>query len=106
MKLNLKRNELEGLHLLLTESLQFIKPVTIADKLVHELADSLNERIRKKMHRIQYYGNTNYGIKLNSIEAYALYVYCQHLDQSIKEMYAYESMVAHRVVMAIDQECA
>lgn len=106
MKLNLNRNQLEGLHLLLTESLRYIKPIVIADKLIHELVDRLNERLRVKMHRVINYGNTSYSIKLNTIEAYALYVYCQSLPDDIKSMYVYESNTAHRIVMELDKEYA
>ncbi|AEL23874.1 hypothetical protein Cycma_0089 [Cyclobacterium marinum DSM 745] len=102
------QRRLEALHILLTAALKTFLPADIPEKLLYELVDKLNDRIRAKMKKSLYDNRQGYSLKLNSVEAKALYCWYRHIELSMKEAghYTYEMIVANDIIHLIDKEYA
>lgn len=108
MTIKLNKRQLEALHTLIGAALNMIRPQNIADSLVHELVDGINDRIRAKLKKSEYDSRTGYSLKLKSIDAKALHVWYLNIESRINEgnAYHYESLVAREVIHQIDKEYA
>lgn len=80
----------------------------MAEKLLHELVDKVNDRIRAKIKKAQYDNRQGYNLKLNSVDAKALYCWYRHIELSVNESghYTYEMIVANDIIHLIDKEYA
>jgi hypothetical protein len=108
MRLKLTKTQLEGLHLILTQSLNRTEPDNIPDALIHELVDKLNERVRSRVRKAMGTSQNGYGLTLNSVEAKALYCWWMRVqdDEYWPMHYRYESIVMNKVAHDIDREYA
>ncbi|WP_143960258.1 hypothetical protein [Litoribacter populi] len=106
MNFKLNRTQLEGIHYLLTAALRMHQPTNMADSLLTELVDGVNDRIRAKIKKAEFNNKTGFSLKLNSKEAKALYCWFNQIEQSMGEHYQYECIITRQIVNDIDKEYA
>jgi hypothetical protein len=102
------QRRLEALHTLLTAALKTFQPSDMPEKLLYELVDKINDRIRAKLKKNQYDNRVGNSLKLNSVDAKALYCWYRHIELGMNETghYTYEMIVAKDVIHLIDKEYA
>lgn len=107
MKLNLTKDKLSALHLLLSSCIEQWPAENVADSLVVEILKGLIERLYTRIRRLQNNSNAGANIKISNIEAMALHVYWTNMEAVINATYSdhtYEFIVMRNVVYQIDKE--
>ena len=107
MKIKLTLTQLEALLVLLTVMIKAHKPKDMAAKLLHELVDSVADKVARKIKKATSSAKVEHSLTLTSVEAMALHCwYSQRQTWETNQAYKYESIVTQDVVNRIDQEYA
>lgn len=106
MKVSLTKQQLEGLHLLVTISLAELKPITIPDKLVWSLMDKLNERMRDKIRKMRSERRIDLKMTWSLEESAAFWFFLKAVREEMQQDYKYEIIVADRIYHEIEYEYA
>jgi hypothetical protein len=106
MNIKLTKERLEALHVLLNAALHIFRPTTMSDMLLNEIVDKVNDRIASKLRKSAYDNRVGYGLKLNSVDARALYIWYQRNMRQVElsENFHYESIVANEVMNQIERQ--
>lgn len=106
MNIKLTKDRLEALHVIVQAALQTFTPVSMSDKLLYELVDKINDRMRDKIRKANYNNQIGWGLKLNSVDAKAFYVWYTAIESRVQiaEHYRYEAIIARDVINKIDKE--
>jgi len=106
MTIKLTKQQLDALHLLLRVLLHLNRPTKIADKLLIELVEIIEQKVAKKIKQCEHDNRKGYSLKLSSIDSKALYCFLTQQKHRVEESYQFEVIVANRIVRDIDQEYA
>lgn len=106
MKVKLTKTQLDGLHLLVSKSLEELEPVTIPERMVWSLMDKLNERLRVKIRKMRTETRIDLKMTWNVEEAGAFWLFVRVVRTEMEELYKYEMLVADRIYHEIDHEYA
>lgn len=106
IKLNLQ--QLEHVHYLLTEVLEQRRPADIAEKLLHEIVDKINERMRTRIRSRQNGSIAGTTFKLSPIEAMGFYTWYLQIGAAyFPDQYLYErNAIDSEIMNKIDREYA
>jgi len=106
MNIKLNKARLEALHVIVGAALHTFPPISMSDKLLYEIVDKINDRMRDKIRKATYNNQVGWGLKLNSVEAKAYYVWFNAISDRVQlaEHYRYESIIARDIVNLIDKE--
>lgn len=108
MTIKLSAQQFEHLHAMLTDVLDAYQPSNIPEKLLHEIVDGINEKMRKRIKKM-HFGNRRAGttLKLTSIEAKAFYTWYMQLSIDVPANYVYECIaIDSQFINPIDKEYA
>jgi hypothetical protein len=103
MKIKLTQNQVSGFHILLSHALKLNQPTDMASKLLFEIVDGINDKLSRKLKKLERSNAGGYSLALTSIESKALFCWLTQIEGEFEEDYQYECLVARNVVMQIDQ---
>lgn len=107
MTIKLSKGQFEHVHAMLTDVLDTYRPANIAEKLLHEIVDGINEKMRKRLKNLQFGNKAGTTLKLTSIEAKAFYTWYMQLSVDVPTHYVYECVaIDSQIINPIDKEYA
>lgn len=107
MTIKLSAQQYESVHYLLTQALEAYRPSNIAEKLLHEIVDGINEKMRKRMKRRQFDNRAGNTLKLTSVEAKGFYTWYMQIAAYVGDNYTYERIaIDSQFITPIDKEYA
>ena len=105
MKVKLNRQKLEAFNNLLTWLLVAYDCTNMADKLLFEIVDVINDKLTIKLKKISRDNKVTSNVKLTNIEAKALYVWYVQLAAIVGNgQYVYEKCIVDGIVRDIEQQ--
>lgn len=107
MTIKLSHAQFVNVHNMLSDVLDTYQPANIAEKLLHEIVDGINEKMRKRIKKMQFGNKAGTTLKLTSIEAKAFYTWYMQLSVEVPANYVYECVaIDSQIINPIDKEYA
>ena len=98
--------QLESLHLVISAGLNHMVREEMAEKLLYEIVDGFNERIRRRLKKHANGSRITGKMTLTSIEAKALYCWYQNMQHTLEGPYKYECLIGQTLIDKIHKEYA